>query len=138
MEIIVLLFGTLTLLNWMFCSIFALVGFLMYKGVLYKKRSEKCTPFDFRFWWEDNKIEFILGLTFFWIMTRFHEDLTEAINSQFGLPMIKNIFLFNLIFGFMFQVGMKKLRTYFRLSEDASGELRSPTVIVEEEKEKIT
>ena len=131
MEILKLLFGEHTLITWLFCSIFALVGFVLYKLLLYKKRSEKCTPFDIRFWWEDNKIEFLLGLTFFWLMTRFHEDISEAINSQFSLPIIKNLLLFNFLFGLLFQVGAKKLRGYFRLSENALGEERNPTPVVD-------
>lgn len=124
MVILEMLFGKHGLQTWVVCSIFAVVGFILFKCISYKKRDEKETPFDLRYWWEDNKIEFFIGLILFWFLTRFYEETSEFLSSTLGIPKIENLFIFNFMVGFLFQVILKKLRKHFRLSEDASGEPR--------------
>lgn len=119
-----MLFGKHGFQTWFVCSIFAMIGFILFKCLSYRKRGEVNTPFNLRYWWEDNKIEFFIGLILFWFLTRFYEETSEFLSSTLGIPNTKNLFIFNFMVGFLFQVILKKLRKHFRLAEDASGDIR--------------
>lgn len=125
MEFIKHFFGDLSLSVWTACSIYAIVGFIIYKTILFGRRSETFSKFSIKFWWRDNRYEFFIGSSFFWVLTRFHTDINGLLNANLGLPMINNIFLFNFLYGMLFQVLLKKLRKFFREPENALGKIRN-------------
>lgn len=125
-----LILGSEDLTSWLYSLGLGLLGFVFYKLLSYKKRTEKNVKFDFCYWWKDNKIELYLGAIVFYILARFHSDLLELIGVNIDIPLINNRYLFIFVAGMLFQMIIKRCRKFLniRLNEYACGKPRQKLV----------
>lgn len=128
MKTIKMIFGgELNWEHWLFSAILAMLGFIVFKLFTYNRRTDRASDFNPYFWWKDNRVEFYIGVILFYILMRFHGDLSSVLNESFNFPLIQNVYLFVFTFGLLFTIILKKGRSFFgiRSKINASGELRA-------------
>lgn len=113
MEIIKMMFGTSTLSEWIFSLLLSIIGFMLFKRVMYSYRTDK-QIFNPYYWWKDNKNEFYIALTLFYVLIRF-PSIQYNFNNIFNIPLIEDKYLFIFLFGLLFNIILEKLRKSFKL-----------------------
>lgn len=99
--------------EWFFSLFLGALGFLVFKLLLYKRRSAEDLPFRFSYWWTDNKIELFLGCIFFYLLMRFYEDIVLLLGISIDIPVFNDRYFLVFLCGLFFQIIVKKGRSIF-------------------------
>ena len=130
MELLRLILGDATFIQWIYALALAFLGFMLLKLITFERRTEKTTSFNPYYWWKDNRVEFFIGIIIFYVLMRFHPEVTGLLSDKFSFPLIDNRYLFVFVCGLCFQLILKKARSYFKIrtKQYPSGQLRAEHV----------